>query len=182
MSITKSICARGEIYWIKANPYKQSVGHVQKADRPGVIVSSEAVNNGGFTYEIVYLTTAPKKDMPTHCTIRSSDRVSTALCEQITTISSEQIGRYIGFCTDQEMDIIDSCLMLSLGLDAPATPNAYTMVDPEWEEEDEYENLVPDAREYIDNLRDEISRLRGKEELLRQMYNELLAQTLTAPK
>lgn len=180
----KNICARGEIYWIFPSPYKKSVGHVQKAGRPAIIVSSETAHQSGYTYEVVYLTTAPKKDQPTHCTIRSAEKVSTALCEQIMTVSSEQIGRYIGACTAQEMDIVDSCLLLSLGLDASADTNAYTMVDPEWNDDDaeSYDSLIPDAAEQIALLKEELSMAKGREQALRQMCNELLAQTLTAPK
>ena len=66
--------------------------------------------------EVVYLTTQPKNELPTHCTIRSTGRVSTVLCEQIHTVAVERIGKYIGVCTAQEMQNIDIGLMISIGL------------------------------------------------------------------
>lgn len=67
---------------------------------------------------MVYLTTQPKTDLPTHCTIRSTGRISTVLCEQVHTVSIERVGKYIGQCTDVEMRNIDIAIMISLSLDA----------------------------------------------------------------
>lgn len=108
---------RGNIYWIERSQYKTEVGSVQLANRPGIIVSCDANNQFASTVEIVYLTTAPKNDLPTHCIIRSATEPSTALCEQVTTVSTEQIGRFIGQCTLGEMAQIDACICVSLDLD-----------------------------------------------------------------
>jgi mRNA interferase MazF len=75
-------------------------------------------NKNGGTVEVVYLTTQPKTDLPTHCTIRSTGRISTVLCEQVHTVSIERVGKYIGQCTDVEMRNIDIAIMISLSLDA----------------------------------------------------------------
>lgn len=119
----KPIVRRGDIYWIDPSPYHGNGIHVQQADRPGVIVSSREVNAEEWTYEIVYLTTKPKRHHRTHCIITSSYRPSTALCNQITTVSREQIGRYIGRCTAEEMASIEKCIMLSLSLAVPEQEN-----------------------------------------------------------
>ena len=110
--ITNRKVKRGDIYWIQKNPYRNEVGSVQKPGRPAIIVG--AVTGYDLTYEIVYLTTQPKRDLPTHCTIRSAKQVSTALCEQITTVSNEQLAEYIGTCTTEEMHTIERCMMTSL--------------------------------------------------------------------
>ena len=65
---------------------------------------------------MVYLTTQPKHDLPTHVTIRSTNRVSTAICEQITTVAIERIGSYCGQATDEEMAAIDRAMLISLGI------------------------------------------------------------------
>ncbi len=44
---------------------------------------------------------------------------STALCENIMTISKERLGNYIRTCSEQEMSCIDTALLNSLGI----TPN-----------------------------------------------------------
>jgi mRNA interferase MazF len=42
---------------------------------------------------------------------------STALCEQIDTVSKGRLGNYVRKCTDEEMDAIDKALMYSLGIE-----------------------------------------------------------------
>lgn len=71
-----------------------SYGHEQQADRPAVIVSNEKNNENSGVVEVVYLTTQPKTDLPTHTVIRSTGRVSTVLCEQIVSVSVDRIAGY----------------------------------------------------------------------------------------
>lgn len=113
-TLPKDDVKRGEIYYISRGGY--NTGSEQQADRPGVIVSNDKNNKNSQTLEVVYLTTQPKNELPTHCTIRSTGRVSTVLCEQIHTVAVERIGKYIGVCTAQEMQNIDIGLMISIGL------------------------------------------------------------------
>ena len=104
---------RGEIYYIEK---AVQTGSEQSAGRPAVIVSNDRCNLFSEVVEIVYLTTAPKVDLPTHVTIRSSRKPSTALCEQVTSIATARIGGYIGVCTSAEMDAIDQALAISLDI------------------------------------------------------------------
>lgn len=113
-TLLKDDVKRGEIYYISRGGY--NTGSEQQADRPGVIVSNDKNNKNSQTLEVVYLTTQPKNELPTHCTIRSTGRVSAVLCEQIHTVAVERIGKYIGVCTAQEMQNIDIGLMISIGL------------------------------------------------------------------
>ena len=99
-TLPKDDVKRGEIYYISRGGY--NTGSEQQADRPGVIVSNDKNNKNSQTLEVVYLTTQPKNELPTHCTIRSTGRVSTVLCEQIHTVAVERIGKYIGVCTAQK--------------------------------------------------------------------------------
>lgn len=105
---------RGEIYYISAT--STSVwGSEQGAGRPAVIISNDDNNKHSSTAEIVYLTAAPKKQLPTHVPVRCK-MPSTALCEQVTTVSKERILDYYGCCTAQEMRLIDNALLISLAL------------------------------------------------------------------
>ena len=108
-------CTRGEIYYVCLRPV---VGSEQQAGRPAIIVSNDKNNTYSDTVEVVYLTTQPKTDLPTHVTIRSTTKVSTALCEQVHTVDTERISDYIATCTEQEMGAIDAALLVSLGLSA----------------------------------------------------------------
>lgn len=49
------------------------------------------------------MTTKPKTDLPTHVYIESALRPSTLLCEQISTVSEERIGEWIGELTESEV-------------------------------------------------------------------------------
>lgn len=84
--------------------------------RPAVVVSNQQNNRYGEVVEVIYLTTAPKRDLPTHVTIRSSGRVSTALCEQISTVSVERLGSYCGHVSDSELTAIENAMLISLGI------------------------------------------------------------------
>lgn len=105
---------RGDI-WYVMNSY-QTVGSEQRPGRPAVVVSNQKNNQYGDVVEMVFLTTAPKRDLPTHVTIRSSGRVSTALCEQISTVSVERLGNYCGHVSDSELAAIEGGMLVSLGI------------------------------------------------------------------
>lgn len=105
---------RGDIFYIQKSA--SVCGSEQIAGRPGIIVSNDIGNSTSETVEVVYLTTRHKTTLPTHVPISSSARDSTALCEQITTVSIERIGDYCGRVTDEELRLIDEALMVSLNL------------------------------------------------------------------
>ena len=107
---------RGEIYYISKNEDQKPCGSEQYPGRPAIIVSNNENNAFSRTFEVVYLTTQPKSKQPTHCKIYSANRISTALCEQVTTVSTERVGDYLGSCTDFEMQKVDRCIKVSLGL------------------------------------------------------------------
>ncbi len=105
---------RGDIYYVEPC---YSVGSEQRAGRPAIIVSNNMNNKYSNTLEVVYITTQPKKDMPTHVMVYGTGRKSTAICEQIHTVDYRRLGNYCGCCTKQEMEAIDNALKVSIGLD-----------------------------------------------------------------
>ena len=106
---------RGEIFYVNNNS-KEHVGSETKKDRPAVIVSCDANNKHSSVLEMVFLTTQPKADLPTHVTIRSTGRVSTALCEAPTPVAVERLKNYLGKATEAEMKNIDMALLIGLGI------------------------------------------------------------------
>lgn len=70
---------RGQIYYVRSN-YREE-GSEQRGGRPAVIVSNDKNNANSNTVEVVYMTTKPKTDLPTHVYIESALRPSTLLCE-----------------------------------------------------------------------------------------------------
>lgn len=67
---------RGDIYYIANERYR--AGSEIRKDRPAIIVSNDVNNRFGNVVEVVFLTTSPKKNIPTHVTIRSTGRKSIA--------------------------------------------------------------------------------------------------------
>lgn len=100
-------------------------GNEIRKDRPAVVVSADFLNKHSGDVVVVFLTSQPKKDMSTHVTIRTTGRVSEALCEQPTTVSVERLNNRIGSVTDREIQQIDIALQIALKLDAGADTNGY---------------------------------------------------------
>lgn len=117
---------RGDIHYIVEAP---TIGSEQRAGRPAVIVSNNDINEKLGTVEVVFLTTRPKVDHPTHVTIRATRLMSTALCEQVTTVSVERIGDYVATCNSNEMMLIDQGISISLGIDTKAAPENPKIVE-----------------------------------------------------
>lgn len=109
---------RGEIYFIHSTHTVGAEIETKKA-RPAVIVSNNGLNHHSGVVEVVFLTTQPKKDMTTHVCINATGVTSTALCEQINTVSVQRVGDCAGVCTEEEMAAIDKALLASLGIEAP---------------------------------------------------------------
>lgn len=107
---------RGEIYYIEPSKTLQTTGSEQRANRPGIVVSNDNNNQNSGTVEIVYLTTQLKTVLPTHVEIRSANRTSIALCEQVMTVSVDRLDDLMGTCSDAEMKRIDDALIVSLDI------------------------------------------------------------------
>ena len=114
---------RGDVYYINNNRGQR--GNEIRKDRPAVVVSADFLNKHSGDVVVVFLTSQPKKDMLTHVTIRTTGRVSEALCEQPTTVSVERLNNRIGSVTDREMQQIDIALQIALKLDAGADTKGY---------------------------------------------------------
>lgn len=116
----QDICVhRGDIFWIRQD--HGAVGSEYRKNRPAIIVSNEKNNTYSGTVEIVYLTTAEKKPMPTHVSIDTMGKQSTALCEAIYTVDKERLENYYCTLTADEMKLVDQAVLVSLGLTAPPT-------------------------------------------------------------
>ena len=64
---------RGDIWYIESG--YNTVGSEQRPGRPAIVVSNDRNNEYSSTLEVVYLTTQPKHDLPTHVTIRDRKSV-----------------------------------------------------------------------------------------------------------
>lgn len=110
-----TIFRRGDIYYI-INTQTDERGD-PKPGRPAIIVSNDHTNAGSDCVEIVYLTTQPKRPMPTHVTLESKpDTLSIALCESVFTIRKDRLGQFMRPCSAEEMQRVNAALAVSLGL------------------------------------------------------------------
>ena len=144
---------RGDVWYVeKFNSY----GSEQESGRPAVIVSNDMNNACSPVVEVVYLTTQPKTDLPTHVTIRSLGKPSTALCEQITAVYTERLQNYTGRLSDEEMAKIDMAMQVCLGLDAYTVPvkTAEKIIDPN----PEMVEQVAQSHKEIDRLMNELKK------------------------
>ena len=172
---------RGEIYYIERSSYGET-GSEQRSGRPAIIVSNDKCNEYSEVLEVVFLTTQPKNDLPTHIDIRSSTKPSVALCEQINSIASQRFGEYIGTCSDYEMMMVDAALAISLGLEFEKKP--------EKKEEKKIEPKKvgggePVGKPVVDNEQikkkdEEIVRLTAERDTFKALYDQLFERMLSA--
>lgn len=88
-------------------------GSVQSGIRPCVVVSNDYGNTYSNVYIVVPLTTKHKTEIPTHVQL---DTNSFALCEQVTTVSEQQVLRKKSKTTDKVMKEISFALKVAMDL------------------------------------------------------------------
>lgn len=165
---------RGEIYYIRDT--RQVVGSEQKSNRPAVIVSNNKNNEHSGVIEVVYMTTQPKTDMPTHFVTHSALKPSTVLCEQISSVYIDRIGEWVGTLTDDEMKALDYCIVISVGL-----ANESGIVEPI------SEDLLNSKEKQIEKLKKQVAETKEaqaaserKATIYKEMYDFLLEKRLEA--
>ena len=163
---------RGDIWYVSKDNY---TGCEQAAGRPAIIVSNEKNNACAETVEVVYLTTQPKKDLPTHVLIRSSERESTALCEQITTVSVDRLLGYKGHLTPAEMTNVEVAMLISLELEVGKPVEKIVEVTKEVPVIRDVKVSTPASNP---NMAAELAAAKAKCEMLQIMYESLLNRVL----
>lgn len=108
---------RGDIYLAKI---RNSEGSVQSGLRPVIVIQNEYGNSYSNTTIVCCITSANKKEIPTHVKIgieHGLSKPSTILCEQIFTISKEILLIKIGKVEDKEtLKKLDQAIKISLDL------------------------------------------------------------------
>ena len=164
---------RGEIYYVEPSKQYQETGSEQRSNRPAIIVSNDLNNENAQTVEIVYLTTQPKKELPTHVQINCNGRASTALCEQVSTVAIERIENYMGTCTDDEMGKINDAIMISLGAEVDSASNE----NEKYKELEEKYNILKSLN---DSLLGKYNILATRWEILIKTYSDVTEQLINA--
>lgn len=149
---------RGEIFYIERAG--DSYGSEQQAGRPAIVVSNDKNNEYSSTLEVVYLTTQPKTELPTHIDIRSTKKNSIALCEQVHTVSVQRVGDFVGNCSEYEMQMIDAALLISLGIDFEKQ-----------QEESKQEAVKPETSKESGDV---VVRLTTERDIYKALYEQML--------
>lgn len=188
--------------WTTSDEEKYSISHEggvtsgseQFADRPAVVVSNDENNKHSGVIEVVYMTTQPKTDLPTHVTVRSTGRISTVLCEQVSSVSVDRVNNYIGQVSEQEMKNIDIALMISLQLNGSGkTSKQYNETIQKQQEEidslkKEIERMQQEAAVYVEENRktetmassEDIIRLQTQRDTYKELYENLLVKVMAS--
>lgn len=181
---------RGEIFYIARGGATN--GSEQFADRPAVVVSNDENNKHSGVIEVVYMTTQPKTDLPTHVTVRSTGRLSTVLCEQVSSVSTDRVNNYIGQVSEQEMKNIDIALMISLQLSGGGkTSKQYNETIQKQQEEIEYyrnkiqamqqsleEKKIEKPQEAAGETSEIVVRLETERDTYKALYEQLFERML----
>lgn len=155
---------RGEVYYIEK---AAAEGSEQHGGRPAIIVSNDLCNKHSPTVEVVFLTTKHKNTLPTHVQIASVRRESTALCEQVTTVSKTRIGDYAGAITENEESSINRAIAVSLGLNDTVIEN-HTSV--------QLSNLCEIRKAEI--TKESEVRITAERDVYKELYENLLLQVV----
>ena len=109
---------RGDMYYADLNPV---IGSEQGGVRPVLIIQ----NNTGNQYSPTVIVAAisgkvfAKANLPTHHLVQAYaglSEESLILLEQIRTIDKQRLQQYIGHLNEKDMNQVDECLRISLGL------------------------------------------------------------------
>ena len=166
---------RGDIYFIKST-YREE-GSEQRGDRPAVIVSNDKNNEHSEVVEVVYLTTKPKTDLPTHVFTTSALSPSTILCEQIYSVSKQRVAEWIGELTENELQALDKALAISIGINFGNLTAAPVMREPTEEEIQKIlEEMKAQKPEILPAEQDvQLVKLETERDLYKKFTNDLLA-------
>lgn len=169
----------GDIHYIDRF---ETCGSEQYPGRPAVIVSNEAANRHSATVEVVYLTTQPKENLPTHVTIYSTGKKSTVLCEQITTVDISRVKNYVCTVTPGELMQIERALFASIGFrylsimeKRPALPADEPNPEKLKEQIDLLESKVQNLQTSNQRLNEDLIRYRTTARIYERIYTDLVA-------
>ena len=138
----------------------------QDTGRPAVIVSNNDINESQNMVEVAYLVEKPNESLPTHAKVRCH-LPSTALCEQVVSVSKDRIDGFIRTCTDEEIEKINKGLSISLGI----TESDNTMAKKLKELTDSLSEAKRINEELRNRIKEEIDKQQELEKQLSQPEN-----------
>jgi mRNA interferase MazF len=108
---------RGEIWMLDLDPTR---GHEQAGKRPALVVSDDAFNAGPAGLVIVLPVTTKSKGVRSHVAVKPPDgglrRPSFIKCEDVRSVSVEQLGRRMGSVPPITMEAVSLRLRILMDL------------------------------------------------------------------
>ena len=109
---------RGDIFYCDFG-VDNIIGSEQLGTRPVIIIQNDVGNKFSPNVIVASVTTQDKTSLPTHVDLYNYQRLQpkcTVLLEQVKTISKERLGDYLTSVTPEDLQKIDTALLVSLGL------------------------------------------------------------------
>lgn len=160
---------RGQIRYIE-NPNND--GRQQRGDRPAVIISNQKQIDTSDTVQIVYMTTQPKTDLPTHFLTRNALSPSTVLCENIYSVPKYRVKEHIGTLSEQEMQQLNICLSIGVGINL-------SLASEKTQDEKTLEEFAK-ATERSQKLEEALAKANHQIHVYKDLYEGLLEKVLQA--
>lgn len=112
------IVRRGDIFYADLSPV---IGSEQGGVRPVLVIQNDVGNKYSPTVIVAAITSQINKaKLPTHIEILSEDyglsKDSVILLEQVRTVDKKRLKEKIGHLDDEQMDLVNDALIISLGL------------------------------------------------------------------
>ena len=116
--MSNAIVRRGDIFYADLSPV---IGSEQGGVRPVLVIQNDVGNKYSPTVIVAAITSQINKaKLPTHIEILSEDyglsKDSVILLEQVRTVDKKRLKEKIGRLDDEQMDLVNDALIISLGL------------------------------------------------------------------
>ncbi len=104
---------RGEIWWVSFN---SSIGEEINKIRPAIIISNNNSNKVLKRVQVIPLTSNTTQCYSSEAIVHLNNKTSKALAHQITTVSTERLGKRIGQISSKDMLAVERAIKVQLFL------------------------------------------------------------------
>lgn len=105
---------RGSVYWVNFEP---SLGGEIKKTRPAIVLSNNAANTYLNRVQVVPITSNTDRLYPGEAYVSLNTEKRKAMADQLTTVSRLRLGSKIGFLCKEDVDKVETAVLLQLGID-----------------------------------------------------------------
>lgn len=108
---------RGTIWWFHDKDSIDSEDHVQRGNRPVLVVSNDEGNSTNPTLVCLAITTKVEKKKTINVIIKNDkDENNTVLCNQFKTVNKSQLTKYLYTLSDKDMKRVEEGMIIALQL------------------------------------------------------------------